>query len=71
MTPTEIPLLKFNEAERLGGELHARWNLMTGGDAPLEADDPAWADIVQFIIRRASVVVRERVDATEHNGFPA
>lgn len=48
----EVPLLTFSQAEYVGRMLHDRWENMTG-KAPLEADDMAWGDIVQFVVRQA------------------
>lgn len=44
--------LTFAEAQAIGGELHARFEAMTGREAPFEAEDMAWPDIVQFVVRR-------------------
>ena len=55
------PLVTYAEAEAIGTELHARWQAMTGTDAPLHVDDYAWADMVQFALRRASEIVRVKV----------
>lgn len=54
------PLVTFAEAEGLGEELRARWAMMAGAEPPLEPGDYAWADIVQFILRRASEVAHNR-----------
>jgi hypothetical protein len=54
------PLITFAEAEQLGGDLHDHWATMAGTLPPLDREDMAWADIVQFILRRASEVVRAR-----------
>lgn len=59
---TQPPLVTFPDAERIGWELHARWELMAGSEAPMDADDLAWADMVQFVLRRASELTRERGD---------
>lgn len=56
---TRPPLLTFAEAQSIGGALCDRWQAMAG-EAPLERDDYAWADIVQFIMRKASDAVRAR-----------
>lgn len=45
-------LLTFAQAQAIGSELHARFEAMTGRPAPLDADDMAWGDIVQFVARR-------------------
>ena len=54
------PLVTFSEAEGIGGELHDRWAAMAGGDPPLARDDFAWADICQFVIRKADDAARAR-----------
>lgn len=56
-------LLTFNEAQALGEELHDHWAKQDpNGVAPLARDDFAWGDVVQFVLRRASAIVRERED---------
>ena len=57
------PSITFTEAERIGAELHDRWSTMADGDVPLEREDMAWGDIVQFVVRRATEVVRARPEA--------
>ena len=54
------PLIRFAEAEAIGAELHDRWQLLSGADAPLTRDDMAWGDVVQFVIRRAAEVASGR-----------
>lgn len=55
------PLLTFDEAQRLGEELHDHWQKQADpAPPPLARDDFAWADMVQFVLRRASGIVRER-----------
>lgn len=58
------PLLTFAEAEAVGRKLQARWEAMAG-TTPLPADDLAWADIVQFVLRKARDVADERVGSGE------
>lgn len=53
------PLLRFADAEQIGVDLHDRWEKMTG-QAPLARDDMGWADVVQFVVRRAREIVTER-----------
>lgn len=48
----EIPLITFGQAEVVGRALHDRWEKMTGR-APLDVEDMAWADLVQFVLRTA------------------
>lgn len=45
-------LLTFTQAQRVGELLHDRWSAMAG-QVPLERDDMAWGDIVQFVLRMA------------------
>lgn len=47
-----VHLLKFPEAEALGVECHDRMVAM-GVPPVLERDDLGWADLVQFVLRRA------------------
>ena len=54
------PLITYAEAETIGQEMHDRWEMLGGGDAPLDRADFAWADLVQFVIRRADEVARAR-----------
>lgn len=53
-------LITFAEAETIGGEMHDRWELMANASPPIERTDFAWADLVQFVIRRADEVARRR-----------
>jgi hypothetical protein len=53
------PLITFTEAEAIGQRLHDRWHSMTG-KPPLERDDMAWGDIVQFVMRCAGEAIVER-----------
>ncbi|MFZ5701169.1 MAG: hypothetical protein ACOY4P_07430 [Pseudomonadota bacterium] len=53
------PLLRFADAEQIGVDLHDRWEKMTG-QAPIARDDMGWADVVQFVVRRAREIVTER-----------
>lgn len=47
-----VHLLKFPEAEALGVECHDRMVAM-GVPPVLKRDDLGWADLVQFVLRRA------------------
>lgn len=58
------PLVTFTEAEAIGGELHDRWAKFTRETPPLGREDFAWADMVQFVIRRADEAARERARAS-------
>lgn len=53
------PLITFAEAETIGQHLHDRWEKMAG-TAPLQRDDLAWPDMVQFVLRTARDVVDQR-----------
>lgn len=55
------PLVTFTEAETIGGELFDRWAALAGSEPPLTRGDFAWADMVQFVLRRASEAARARV----------
>lgn len=54
------PLITYAEAEAIGQQMHDRWQMLGGGDAPLERADFAWADLVQFVIRKADEAARVR-----------
>ncbi|MBX9816165.1 MAG: hypothetical protein K2X76_15815 [Sphingomonas sp.] len=49
-------LLSFDQAKRVGEILHDRWHTMAGA-VPLDRDDMAWGDIVQFVLRMADELV--------------
>lgn len=53
------PVLRFSDAEQIGGELHDRWQVFAG-NAPMARDDMGWADAVQFVVRRAREIKTER-----------
>ena len=56
---TALPLLTFDEAQRVGERVHDHWVRMTG-DAPVPRDNFAWADLVQFVTRAACERLIER-----------
>ena len=56
---TALPLLTFDEAQRVGERVHDHWVRMTG-EAPVPRDNFAWADLVQFVTRAACERVVER-----------
>lgn len=58
-----VHLLKFPEAEALGVECHDRMVAM-GLPPVLKRDDLGWADLVQFVLRRA----RDIADAKQAAG---
>jgi hypothetical protein len=60
------PVLRFSDAEQIGGELHDRWQVFAG-NAPMARDDMGWADAVQFVVRRAREIKTER-EREEGNG---
>lgn len=55
------PLVTFAQAEQLGGELHD-YVQRHAAEAPFVRDDMAWADMVQFVIRRARGLAGEQAD---------
>ena len=59
-TPEPVPLLAFEEAEKVGRALHDHWVKMAG-EAPMPAEDMGWADMVQFVARKAREIANERV----------
>lgn len=54
--------LKFAEAEGIAPDLHAKWEVVVGSPAPMPADDPRWADLIQLILRRAVQLHEEKAD---------
>lgn len=53
------PPISFTEAEAIGARLHDRWQSMTG-KPPLDREDMAWGDIVQFVMRCAGEAILEQ-----------
>ena len=60
------PVIRFADAEQIGGELHDRWQVFIG-KLPLARDDMGWADAAQFVVRRAREIKTER-ERGEGNG---
>lgn len=57
----EPAVLTFAEAESVGCALFDRWGSIAGAvSPPLARDALAWGDLVQFVLRRAGEVVRDR-----------
>lgn len=58
-----MPLLTYDEAQDVGAAVHDHWLRMTG-EAPIGRDHLGWADLVQFVTRKACerVVAREAGD---------
>jgi len=56
---TTLPILSYDEAQSAGEVLHDHWLRMTG-DPPIARDNPGWADLVQFVTRKACERVVER-----------
>ncbi len=54
-----LPLLTYDEAQAVGEAVHDRWVWLTGG-APIARDDLGWADLVQFVTRKACERLVER-----------
>ena len=54
-----LPLLSYDEAQAVGAAVHDHWLRMTG-EAPLGRDHLGWADLVQFVTRKACERVVER-----------
>ncbi|QZP06840.1 hypothetical protein [Caenibius sp. WL] len=56
-----VSVLRRNEAETVAADMRAKLPTLTGAKGlPLRDDDPAWADVVQHIVRRAAEVVGAR-----------
>lgn len=49
------PLLSFDDAHKVGLELHDHWEKMAG-IAPMPRDDMGWSDLAQFTVRKAREV---------------
>jgi hypothetical protein len=58
--PRAVPLITFDEAQRIGGELHDHWQRQSGKPPPLARHDFAWGDMVQFVLRKAHEAVQAR-----------
>lgn len=56
MNVEPMPQLIYDEAQSVGEALHDHWRKMVG-EIPVKRDSLAWADLVQFVARKA----RERV----------
>jgi hypothetical protein len=65
------PLQSYDRARGIGELLHDRWHVMAEGEPPFGRDDMAWADIVQWIVRKASdptPIVRKHLDEVAPEG---
>lgn len=56
-----FPILSYDEALSVGADVHAHWQRMTGA-APIGPDDLSWADLVQFVTRKACECIVARED---------
>lgn len=67
--PLDLPKSRLNhdDAERVGKRLCARWQSITGKNAPV-LNDLVWADIVQFVERHTSKLVTRRDADREGEG---
>ena len=59
-----LPILSYDEALAVGAAVHDHWQRMTGA-APIGRDDLSWADLVQFVTRKACERVVEREGADD------
>ena len=59
-----VPILTYDEARDVGAAVHDHWLRMTGA-APIGRDDLGWADLVQFVTRKACERVVEREGAAD------
>ena len=57
-----MPLLTYEEAQDVGAAVHDHWLRMTG-EAPIGRDNLGWADLVQFVTRKAWERLVEREGA--------
>ena len=64
---TALPLLTYDEAQSVGEAVHDHWLRMTG-EAPIARDNLGWADIVQFVTRKACERLVERAGDDEGVG---
>lgn len=60
MSADGAPALTFSEAEALGPEVAARLALLADAAPPFANDDMRWPDLVQFVLRRAGEIARQR-----------
>lgn len=61
---TGLPILIYDEAQDVGAAVHDQW-LRTTAEAPIGRDDLGWADLVQFVTRKACERVVEREGADD------
>ena len=59
-----VPILSYDEAQDVGAAVHDHWLRMNGA-APIGRDHLAWADLVQFVTRKACERVVEREGADD------
>jgi predicted protein tyrosine phosphatase len=59
VTLEPMPQLTYDEARTVGQALHDHWRKMIGA-TPVERDSLTWADLVQFVARKARERVAER-----------
>ena len=59
-----VPILTYDEAQEVGAAVHDHWLRMTGA-APIGRDDLGWADLVQFVTRKACERMVEREGAED------
>ena len=57
-----VPILTYDEAQDVGAAVHDHWLRMTG-EAPIGRDNLGWADLVQFVTRKACERLVEREGA--------
>jgi hypothetical protein len=61
-----LPILTYDEAQIVGEAVHDHWVRMRG-ETPIARDNLGWADLVQFVTRKACEQVVERAgDDAEH-----
>jgi hypothetical protein len=60
-----FPLLSYDEAQDVGAAVHDYWLRLTG-EATIGRDNLGWADLVQFVTRKAwERVVARQADADD------
>ena len=59
-----VPILSYDEAQDVGVAVHDHWLRMNGA-APIGRDHLGWADLVQFVTRKACERVVEREGADD------
>lgn len=57
-------IINFGEAEAIGQAMHDRF-VEFGVTLPLSRDDMGWADLVQFVVRKANAALAARAQSAD------